>query len=39
MKSIVLYATLSLLTYQATVLVRLWAGDVEKFWHMTVRVA
>ena len=39
MKGIQLHATMSLLTYQATVLARLKAGDTKTFRHMTVKVA
>jgi hypothetical protein len=39
MKGIRLLAALSLLTYQATVLAHLRAGEMEKYRHMTVKVA
>ena len=39
MRKVLLQATLSVLTYQATVLARLRAGDVEHMRHMSVRVA
>ena len=39
MPKVLLQATLSVLTYQATVLDRLKAGDVDRMRHMSVRVA